>query len=420
MQKSGEGARVMRVERQMPAIHETTRSLSEYENDVLVAVRRAGAASRFDLQEHLHLSRSIVSATVSDLMERGILVEAGIGDSQGGRRPQLFAVNGGYGYVAGVDVGATSVDLALADFSGRILERYAEPADVRDAPEVVLGRIADLLGDMVRRQNAGAERVVAIGIGVPGPVKFPEGVLIAPPLMPRWESFAIRAFMGERFPEASVVIDNDVNVMAIGEAAAGGGQGVDNFLFIKIGTGIGCGIISKGQIYRGHDGAAGDVGHICIDYNGPICHCGNAGCLEIMAGGPAIAARGKVAAESGESDFLARRLGNNRGILTAADVGDAAKAGDRAANNIVRDTGRMIGGMLAGLVNFYNPQKIFIGGGVVNIGIRLLSAIRQAVLRRSTALSTRHLHIELSHLGADAGVIGSIWLALDHVFEVAD
>jgi predicted NBD/HSP70 family sugar kinase len=105
-----------------------------------------------------------------------------------------------------------------------------------------------------------------------------------------------------------VVIDNDVNVMAIGEAAAGGGQGVDNFLFIKIGTGIGCGIISQGQIYRGHDGAAGDVGHICIDYNGPICHCGNAGCLEIMAGGPAIAARGKEAAESGESDFLARRL----------------------------------------------------------------------------------------------------------------
>jgi glucokinase-like ROK family protein len=404
----------------MPALREERRTVSSNERDVLDLVRRAGAVSRYDLQQELHLSRAIVSAVVNDLTRRGILVEAGIGDSQGGRRPQLFAVNGGYGYVGGVDIGATSIDLALADFSGRILDRYAEPADVHDPPEKLLRRVGELLAQMLQRQGAGEEQVIAIGVGVPGPVKFPEGVLIAPPLMPSWESFAIREFMNETFPGAAIVIDNDVNVMAIGEAAAGGGQGVDNFLFIKIGTGIGCGIISKGQIYRGHDGAAGDVGHICIDYNGPICHCGNAGCLEIMAGGPAIAARGREAALSGESEFLARRLAAGEGELTAEDVGDAAKAGDRAANNIVRDTGRMIGGMLAGLVNFYNPQKIFIGGGVANTGIRLLSAIRQAVLRRSTALSTRHLHIELSHLGADAGVIGSIWLALDHVFVVAD
>lgn len=403
----------------MPAVRERRRTLSTNERDVLDTVRRAGAAARVDLQNELDLSRSVISTVVNDLTGRGILVEAGIGDSQGGRRPQLFAVNGSYGYIGGVDIGATSVDLAMADFTGRILERYAESADVHEAPEKVLGRIGELLAEMLQRQGADEEQVIAIGIGVPGPVKFPEGVLIAPPLMPSWESFSIREFMNEQFPAVAVVIDNDVNVMAIGEAAAGGGQGVDNFLFIKIGTGIGCGIISKGQIYRGHDGAAGDVGHICIDYNGPICHCGNAGCLEIMAGGPAIAARGREAALSGESEFLARRLAD-KGRLTAEDVGDAAKAGDRAANNIVRDTGRMIGGMLAGLVNFYNPQKIFIGGGVANTGIRLLSAIRQAVLRRSTALSTRHLHIELSHLGADAGVIGSIWLALDHVFVVAD
>lgn len=402
----------------MPAIGGSTRTLTANATAILAAVRQAGSLSRNELQAQLRLSRATVSTTVNDLAGQGILIEAGVGASQGGRRPQLFAVNGAYGYVAGVDVGATSIDLALADFSGRILERYSEPADVRDAPGLVLGSICDLLSNMLQAQGAGPGRVLATGIGVPGPVKFPEGVLIAPPLMPTWESFNIRGFMRERFPQANVVIDNDVNVMALGEAAAGGGRGLDNFLFIKIGTGIGCGIVSKGQIYRGHDGAAGDVGHICIDYNGPICHCGNAGCLEIMAGGPAIAQRGTEAAERGESEYVAQRLVQKQGVLTAVDVGDAAKAGDRAANKIVRDTGRMIGGMLAGLVNFYNPQKIFIGGGVANIGIRLLSAIRQAVLRRSTALSTRHLQIELSQLGADAGVTGSIWLALDHVFEV--
>lgn len=404
----------------MPFVGESTRTLNRASADVLAAVRRAGSVSRTDLQQKLHLSRSIVAATVAELTDQGILVVAGAGASQGGRRPQLFAVNGGYGYVAGVDVGATSIDLALADFGGHIVERRGEPADVRDEPEMVLGRIADLLGEMLDQHEAPAERVLAVGVGVPGPVKFAEGVLVAPPLMPTWESFAIRDFMRQRFARASVVVDNDVNVMAIGEAAAGGGVGIQNFLFIKIGTGIGCGIICRGRIYRGHDGAAGDVGHVCIDYNGPICHCGNAGCLEAMAGGPAIAARGIDAAASGKSEYLARRMAGRGGIVTAEDVGDAAKAGDRAANEIVQDTGRMIGGMLAGLVNFYNPQKIFIGGGVANIGIRLLSAIRMAVLRRSTALSTRHLQIEFSALGADAGVTGSIWLALDYVFEVSE
>ena len=214
-----------------------------------------------------------------------------------------------------------------------------------------------------------------------------------------------------------MIVDNDVNVMAIGELHAGAGRNVNNFIFIKIGTGIGSGIICKGQIYRGTDGCAGDVGHICIDYNGPICHCGNPGCLEAMAAGPPIAARGKQAALAGQSEFLAQRLAE-KNDLTAIDVGQAAAAGDQAANEIIRDSGRMIGGMLAGLVNFFNPSLILIGGGVSKIGFKLLSSIRQAVLRRSTALSTKALRIELSQLGDDAGVIGGIRLALENIFIV--
>ncbi len=402
----------------MQATPETTRTITVEELDVLLAVRRAGEISRADVQAQLGLSRATVAAIVSQLLVRGILVEAGIGESEGGRRPQLFAINGNFGYIVGVDVGATSIDIGVADFNNRILERAAEAADVQDEPETLLARIGTLIEELLARQGARADRVLAIGIGVPGPVNFEEGVLIAPPLMPTWESFSIRDFMRRRFPVATVTVDNDVNVMAIGEATAGAGQGIENFLYIKIGTGIGCGIISHGEIYRGRDGAAGDVGHICIDYNGPICHCGNAGCLEIMAAGPAIAARGREAAEGGKSAFLARRLAENQGLLTAADVGDAAKAGDRAANEIVNLTGKMIGGMLATLVNFFNPQVIYIGGGVSNIGNRLLSAIHQAVLRRSTSLATRHLRIEFSPLGADAGIMGAMSLASEQVFEV--
>lgn len=392
-------------------------TLDPLEAAVVAAIRREGPLSRTDLAEHLDYSRASVTAIVGRMAAAGILTEAGEGKSAGGRRPWLLDINPDLGYVAGVDIGATSVDVALADFRGGILARTGQPADVRARPEAFLGRVAALLEELLAGRGAGPDQLLAVGIGVPGPVEFAPGVLIAPPLMPLWEGFPIKAFMRRRFPRAVVVVDNDVNIMAKGEQQAGAGRGLRDFLFIKIGTGIGCGIISHGEVYRGADGCAGDVGHICVDYNGPVCHCGNPGCLEIMAAGPAIAAQGQARAEAGESAFLAARLAE-RGTLTAVDVGDAAAAGDRAANEIIRRSGQMIGGVLATLVNFYNPEAIFIGGGVSGIGHALLSSIRQATLRRATALSTRHLRIEYSPLREDAGVIGGIWLGLENVFAV--
>ena len=374
--------------------------------------------SRADFGELLGYSRSNITAVLNHLLSLNILEERKLGESQGGRRPRLYGINGSLGFVVGVDIGATSLYLALADLNGNILERHSEPGDVREQPEVLLSRVAELIEVMLGKKNGRSEQVLAIGIGVPGPVKFDEGVLVAPPLMPVWESYPIKTFMKQHFTAANIAVDNDVNVMAVGEVHAGAGKGIENFIFLKIATGIGAGIICHGDIYRGQDGAAGDVGHICIDYNGPVCHCGNVGCVEAMAAGPAIAARGLEAAESGSSDLLSAALAAKDGVMTAEMVGDAAKGGDIAANEIIKTSGRMVGGMLAGLVNFFNPQMILIGGGVSDIGIRYLSAIRQAVLRRSTALSTRHLRIEFSPLGKDGGVIGAIWLALDHVFTV--
>jgi glucokinase-like ROK family protein len=298
------------------------------------------------------------------------------------------------------------------------LERRAEPCDVRVGPDQLLGHVVEMIQAMLGSQGLEADRLVAAGVGVPGPVEFSAGVLSAPPLMPTWEGYPIKDYLREHFPLARVVVDNDVNILAKGEQQAGSGRGIDNFLFIKVGTGIGCGIIADHKIYRGSDGCAGDVGHICVDYNGPVCHCGNPGCLEFMAAGPAIAKQGITGVQAGESKFLAKRMEENGGTLTAVDVGDAAAAGDRLANEIIRSSGQMIGGVLAGLVNFFNPRVIFIGGGVSNIGLQFLSTIRQATLRRSTPLSTRKLRIEYSQLGGDAGVVGAIWLALEHVFVV--
>lgn len=399
------------------AIDETILMLDPAEAAVVAAIRRDGPLSRTDLSEELHYSRATITSIVSKMLSASILDEVGEGRSAGGRRPLLLDINPYLGLVAGIDIGATSVDVALADFRGRIVARISEPADVTQPPEPFLNRVCELVEKLLARHGQSAESLVGIGVGVPGPVEFSSGLLIAPPLMPLWEGFPIRAKLNEHFPLARVVVDNDVNIMAKGEQHAGAGKGIDNFLFIKIGTGIGCGIIWHGEVYRGSDGCAGDVGHICVDYNGPTCHCGNQGCLEFMAAGPAIASMAEEAARQSRSPFLAERLAEN-GHLTSVDVGDAAAAGDREANLIIRQSGQMVGGVLAGLVNFFNPRVIFIGGGVANIGHILLSSVRQATWRRANPLSTRQLRLEYSQLGEDAGVIGAIWLALENVFAV--
>lgn len=393
--------------------------ISTDEIDVIAAIRRRGALSRTDLARITGYSRAKMTTVVGRLVERGILEEIGAGESAGGRRPRMLNFNSSQGFVVGVDVGATSLDVALADLSGNIVERYAEAADVRDGPRQVLGRICTIIVEMLDRRDVSVEHVYAVGIGVPGPVQFATGLLIAPPLMPDWNAFPTPDYIRETLPAARVIVDNDVNVMALGELRAGAGVGVENFIVVKIGTGIGGGIVCHGSIYRGSDGCAGDIGHICVDPHGPACRCGNIGCVEAMAAGPAIAARGIEAARSGKSVELAARLHENNDQLSAEAVGVAAARGDRVALEIVQTSGRLIGEALAGLVNFFNPRLVLIGGGVSNIGHQLLASIRQTILRRSPALSTKDLRIDYVALGRDAGITGALALALEYVFTGA-
>ncbi len=233
-------------------------------------------------------------------------------------------------------------------------------------------------GKNAARNRFDPEKLAGIGIGIPGPVDFSQGTVVSPPIMPGWDQYPIIQTMQQWFPAANVVVDNDVNVMALGEIYQGAGKGVDNLIFIKIGTGIGAGIICEGEIYRGASGCAGDIGHISVHKNGPMCHCGNNGCLEAMAAGPAIAERAFLAAEAGKSPILLKYSEKNGGFLTAEDVGDAAREGDTLAIEIIRESGQYIGDVLASLVNFYNPDMIVIGGGVSNLGNLLLSSIRQS------------------------------------------
>lgn len=390
------------------------------EAEILRALRRQGRISRTEISSITGWSKAKTSQEIRSLMDKGYIVEVGEGASQGGRKPQLLRINNQLGYIVGIDMGATSVDVALAEVSGKIIQRRSEAADVRVPPVVFMTRCVEIVSEMLEAQGFSPDQLLGIGIGVPGPVNFARGILVAPPLMPHWENFLIRDFFKEAFPSSYVVMDNDVNIMALGEQLAGDGANVDHFIFVKIGTGVGAGIISNGRIHRGNDGCAGDIGHICVDKQGPICRCGNRGCLEAMAAGLAISEKALAAARNGSSPYLRQILEANDGRLRLEDVNAACREGDEAALEIIRASGQMVGDVLAGLVNFFNPSHIFIGGGISNFGNHFLVAIRRAVLRRSLPLATTHLSINFSRAGADAGVIGAIALATKYLFIVED
>ena len=385
-------------------------SITDDEMRVLESAFWSPGSSRHGLAAPLGFSPSKGKSLIAGLIDQGLLEEAGQQASQGGRPAETLRLHHGLGLLLGVDIGVTSLSVAVLRPDLAVLAQHSEDIDVRrQGPGVVLARAAALMRELLARCGGRADQVLGIGVGLPGPVNFEAGQLVSPPLMPDWDQFSIRDFLRDEY-RAPVFVDNDVNLMALGELWRLK-RGLPNFIVIKIGTGIGCGIVCHGSVYRGATGSAGDVGHICVDTEGTRCHCGNRGCVEAMAAGPAIVRLATEAAQSGESPALAAVLAE-RGVLDAEAVAAASRAGDAAANRIIQRAGHLIGQMLASVVNFFNPSHVFLGGGITLIGPLFLAAVRQSVYQRSLALSTRHLEVQYAPLAGQGGVVGAGALAL--------
>lgn len=378
---------------------------------ILTMLRDHETLSRVDLSERVGLSRTTIAAELKGLHDSGIVTEAGPAASRGGRRSTLVRLADNLGFL-GVDIGSTSIDLAVTDARLRVLAHVAEDQDIAEGPQVILARVRALVGQL--REQLPDKQIIGAGVGVPGPVDFDRGQPSSPPIMPGWDRYPVRDNLA-RLLDVPVVVDNDVNVMALGELHAGVAQRARTLLFVKIGTGIGCGIVVGGSIYRGVDGCAGDIGHIQATESGPVCACGNIGCLEAVFGGAALARDGTEAAQSGRSATLAALL-DGRQQVNAADVAHAAAAGDAEAVRLMRSGGRRLGQVLAGLVSFFNPAMIVIGGQVASNGHDLLAEVRDVIYRRALALATANMPIVASELGGDAGVIGAARLAFDENF----
>jgi glucokinase-like ROK family protein len=383
---------------------------------VLDAVRYGAATTRPEVAHRTGLGRNVVTQRVSQLVSSGLLAEGMLGRSTGGRAPRQLRFRAEAGVILVAELGATSIEVARSDLAGTLTHLHGEPADVTDGPEQVLTRVAELFQELVEDLPADID-VWGIGLGLPGPVEFETGTPVSPPIMPGWDGYDVRSFFSSRF-HAPVWVDNDVNVMALGELRGGLAAGHRDVVFVKIGSGIGAGLISGGAPHRGAQGCAGDIGHITVGDGVIQCRCGQLGCLEARAGGFALARDGLEVGRSGASSLLAQAVAEGREV-TAETVVQAAHRGDLAARRLVTGSAHVVGEALASIVNFFNPSLILVGGGVASAGELYLAEVRRTVLTRSLPLATRTLRIEQSPLADSAGLRGAAFMVVDELLSPA-
>jgi glucokinase-like ROK family protein len=381
---------------------------------VLNLIRQERTISRSDIARRVHLSRSTVSTIVNDLLAEQWLVETGTGKSRGGRRPILLGFNYQAGYILGVDAGATHLLAVVTDLDAKVVAEIEHSFDVSAGPEPGLEAIGEIAREILAESGLGLSQVIGIGVGLPGPLDYDHGTVVAPPIMPGWHNFPVRDRLEAAFG-VPVYVDNDANLGALGEYSYGAGRGVDNLAFVKIATGIGCGIIVGGQIYHGQTGAAGEIGHVTMAEDGPPCTCGSYGCLEAMAGGPAIAQRAAQAIQVGQSTMLRSMISN--GNLTAKLVEEAARQGDPLAVQLYADAGRLIGLAVANVVNLLNPGRVIIGGGVSEAGELILASLRGTACQRSMRAAAGATDIVQALLGHRSSALGAVALVLNETFR---
>ena len=374
-------------------------------SSLLQLIREGDGSTRADLAKRTGLARSTITQRLEQLQGLGLLKEVAGAESTGGRPPMRLVFNEDAALVLAADLGATHSRLAVTNLGGQVLASDRGDIEIADGPEVVLEWVEQRFNALLEQAGAGREAVAGIGIGVPGPVEHSTGLPRNPPIMPGWDGFPIPERFANSFG-APVLVDNDVNIMALGEHWSHWRE-TEHLLFVKVGTGIGCGIIVDGQVHRGADGAAGDLGHVRIpvdeDEEDVVCSCGNVNCLEALAGGGAMAR--KLSAEGVE-------VRDSRALV------ELTRAGLPAAVQLVRHSGRLIGEVLAAAVNFYNPSVIVIGGDVADAQEQLLASIREVVYQRSLPLATRHLRIVRSPLEDRAGVIGAAAMVTERVLTL--
>ncbi|MBG0565420.1 ROK family protein [Actinoplanes aureus] len=371
--------------------------------DVLQLFRTEPTLTRADVMALTGLSRSTVNQRLDALLAAALVVPSGEGAPTGGRPASRFAFNSERGVLLVADIGATGMRTALCNLRGEVRQEHEQSLDVATGPDIVLSVVDEAFRALLAEAGRAAADVHGIGIDVPGPVDFDRGQVVSPPIMSGWDRYDIRAWFAGRY-DCPVLVDKDVNAMAVGEHRSLYPE-VRQLLMVKVGTGVGAGMIIDGEVFRGADGAAGDIGHIQLTVddtdNEPVCRCGNTGCVEAYAGGWALV-----------RDLNAA----GRPVSTVQEALALIRTGDVTAVRLARRAGRILGHAIADAVSLLNPGVVVIGGQLAQIEEQLFAGIREMVYRRSLPLATRKLSIAATALGPRSGLVGMALLLADSIF----
>jgi predicted NBD/HSP70 family sugar kinase len=371
---------------------------------VLALVRAHGDVTRAELVERTGLSRATVGARLDALQQAGLITAAEITSTSRGRPPSRFRFRHEGGALLIADSGATGVRLAVTDLAGTVLSQTRLALDIASGPEPWLGEVVSAFGLLMGELDLTASDVRGIGLALPGPVDNVAGMVVSPPIMTGWDRYPIRSLLAQHFA-CPVVVENDANAMAIGEHRLAHPH-VSSMLMLKLATGIGAGLIAGGQIFRGADGAAGDIGNIQVvvpeEGEPPQCRCGNQGCIEAYAGGWAIVRDLRAAGEQ---------------VTSVHDAVQLIASGNPTATRLLRRAGRIIGIALSDAVSLLNPEVVVIGGELAAAENHLFAGIRESVYARSLPLATRRLQIVPAAQREMAGVSGLVTALCDHLYE---
>jgi predicted NBD/HSP70 family sugar kinase len=370
---------------------------------IIEALYRHPLSSRADLARHTQLSRATVSTLVEELVRIGLVEEhvraaAPGASAEGGvgRPPVLLSLVSGAAFAIGLDFGHQHIRVALCDLSGEPVVDDYSPAEVDHAPIESLDLAHQLVRDALRSAGVAPDRVLGVGMGVAAPINSATGNLEADGILPGWRGIRPAAEMEARLG-IPVALDNDANLGALGEKAFGAARGVDDLAYIRLSAGIGAGLILEGHPYQGFGGVAGEVGHVVSDPTGPICRCGNRGCLEAVASPVAVAA------------LLERSIGEP---VTVQRLLELVAEGHRGARRAVAEAGEAVGRAVSMLVNVLNPQLVVVGGDLAQAGPVLLDPISAAIERHSVAPAAARVRVTNGQLGARAEVLGAAALIL--------
>lgn len=377
---------------------------------VLNRIRQAGSVSRAALVRQTNLSAGTISSLVNILLDNEFVHEAGPGKSSGGRRPILLQFNYKARYLLGVDMGATHIMAVLMDLQGCVVASQQTKYDVINDPDGTINTIVQITQELLIRMALPQSIVVGMGITLPTPLAGENLDRLTTIYFPAWADCDIKACIRRHF-DIPIYIENDANAGAVAEKWWGNGRDYANLAYIKLGTGVGSGLILNNDIFRGDGGTAGEIGHTTIDPTGPTCRCGNQGCLESMVGIPAIIKEAEQRLRQNRPAWVSENPINIDSIVRAA------LSGDPTARSIVQNAGSFLGIGIANLVNVFNPGLVVLGGDLVAAGDLLFNAVRAAVLRRAMPKAASEVKIMASSLGDDAVAIGAATLAMQNAFQ---